>query len=448
MYHLSISNKKILKNLPNSPGIYQYFDSSKKILYVGKAKNLKNRIPSYFSDIPKDPKTSRLVSKIRFLKYIEVRNEIEAFLLESALIKQYKPKYNIDLKDDKSYQFVEVKSEKIKSFNENIHKLQITRVPKSSKPNKNLLGPYVDSGSLKEVIKILRKIYPHRTCSKSRLMLQNKQNRPCIYGQIKLCPAPCVNKEGIEINKTNIQNIVKLLKKGYSPYVAELQRNMTQSAKEQKYEQALEYRMLIEKFESLAKYSIQPIEYIDNPNLLEDVADKRVKLIREIFNHYSFLTNSKFRIECYDISNIMGEWATGSMVVSENGQLKLSEYRRFRIKYTKGITDVGMMREVIKRRSKHKEWNTPDIIMLDGGKTQFNTILKLFSENKITKTFTDSILLSSMFKPNDYLIVRHNNNLQIIKPDRNNEGFLHLRSLRDEAHRFAKTYHQKLRKLV
>ena len=376
------TSKTFLKNLPNTPGIYQYFDSSKKILYVGKAKNLKNRISSYFSDIPKDPKTSRLVSKIHFLKYIEVRNEIEAFLLESTLIKQYKPKYNIDLKDDKSYQFIQINNEPFlsvffdlarteqagdklsvkggKNDERFICKLQFVRNPKKEKVDKKLLGPYVDSGALKEIIKILRKIYPHRTCSKSRLLIQHKKNRPCIYGQIKLCPAPCINAKGIEINKKNIQSIVKLLKKGYSPYVNELQRKMLLFAKEQNYEQALEYRTLIEKFESLANYSVQPMQYIDNPNLIGDIANKRVERIKKIYHHYNFLNKDIFRIECYDISNIMGKWATGSMVVSENGQLKLSEYRRFRIKYTKGITDVGMMREVIIRRSKHTEWCSPN----------------------------------------------------------------------------------------
>jgi excinuclease ABC subunit C len=426
-----------LENVPHSPGVYLYYSKDKRIIYVGKAKDLKNRVSSYFVSTYKGPKTEALVKQIVDIDIIVVRSEVEAFLLEAELIKRYKPKYNIDLKDDKSYLHIVFQDYEVEFQGQ---KYTLTRVFPTR--NKNLkratyFGPYPsDAQTVKRALKAFRRVFPFCDYTKTKLLQSLKQGRGCLYFHIGLCPGPCADVKNIEENQKNIRQMKQFMSKGYTRGIEDLQAEMAKYAASEDYEKALEIRTMIEKIFRLETSHVLPKEYISNPNLMEDIYKRRMDDIAAIFG----IETPVKRVECYDISNIMGEWATGSMVVSENGHLEKSQYRKFRIKYTKGITDFGMMTEVMKRRSKN-DWPRPDLFLIDGGKGQVSVVLKVLEQTE----FKD-IPVAGIFKPNDFFLVRRNGKWKVIKPHKDNAGYLHLRELRDEAHRFAKGYHKKLRR--
>lgn len=448
-----------LSILPVEPGVYKYYNKDNKIIYIGKAKSLRSRVSSYFlKGIPKGTKTSLLVKDIAYVDFTVVRSELEAFLLEASLIKKHKPRYNIELKDGKSYKYIviEEKFEKVNKQRKNVRRILTYRNP-PQKARNIILGPYPYGRIVNSALRLIRRIYPYRSCSSASFNEYKKKGRPCVYGQVGVCPAPCQGSTGISANSVNISRIKRLFTKGYNAYIKELEQNILKFAKQDDFEKALGIRDQLNKFNTISVRSILPSEYENNPNLIEDVRSQRVVKIKEMFN----LKNKKLRVECYDISNIMGKWATGSMVVSENGRLVSDEYRRFRIKYTTGITDFGMMYEVLSRRV-FKDWVVPEMLLIDGGKGQVSSVEKVFNKlsssgnktkketltiNKILEKWKDVIIVG-IFKPHDYFVFRKVGRWNVMRPQKNNSGYLHLRNLRDEAHRFAKKYHKGLRSVL
>jgi len=425
-----------LKDLPQRPGVYLYYNKDHKIIYVGKAKNLKNRVLSYFVETYKGPKTEALVSNIVDMDTIIVRSELEAFLLEAELIKRYKPRYNIDLKDDKSYAYIVIQDYTLEIEGQ---KYTLSRI--FSSRNKKLkkatyYGPFPTDGlTIKRAIKALRRIFPYCEYYGARLKQHVLKGRGCLYWHIGLCPGTCISVENFAKQQKNMRELKNFMEKGYTKTIEEMQLQMKKLSDEMRFEEALEIRRQLDKIFVLDTTEIMPEQYVQNPNLVEDLYLKRRQDLQEIFG----LSELPNRVECYDISNIMGDWATGSMVVSEGGKLEKSQYRKFRIKYTKGITDFGMMTEVMKRRVK-RDWNKPDILLIDGGKGQVSVVLQA-----IEGTDFESIPVVGIFKPNDFFLRRINGKWKVIKPLKSNGGYQHLRELRDEAHRFAKGYHKYLR---
>lgn len=439
---IEVINKKInVKLIPTLPGVYKYYNKKNELIYIGKAKNLRNRIASYFINTFKGVKTEKLVSEIQYIEYIEVSNEFEAFLLESELIKKYQPKYNIDQKDDKSYSYIVIDSFKDKYGNV-IKGFNVVKI--KNEKYKEYFGPYLNAGEIKQALRLLRRIFPFKNCSKSKYSSYSKNNRKCLFGEIGLCCGPCIDENQIVRNSQSIKQIKQILIKGYNGYLNNLVKKMNKYSNEQKYEEALQLRNQINQFKKVFSNPIMPDQYEMNPNLLEDISKKRMERICQIFN---INLRDILRIECYDISNIMGKWSTGSMVVSDNGILNKKEYRKFKIKYTKGITDFGMLSEVLSRRL-YSDWKVPDVILIDGGRGQVGTIIRLVNQlilkdSKLSKF--KSVLVAGIFKPNDYLLINLENKWKVIRPAKNDEGYKHLIELRDEAHRFAKSYHKKLR---
>lgn len=425
--------QKKIDNLPQNPGCYLYYNDAHKIIYVGKAKNLKNRVSSYFVDAYKGPKTEALVAQIRDIDIIQVRSEIEAFLLEAELIKRYKPKYNIMLKDDKSYKYIVVQDNRV-VFDQKIYNFpRVFGVHGKTLRNAHYYGPYPDGGLVNIVLKYLRKIFPHCEYTPAKLSQSLKQKRPCLYSHIGLCTGACSSIEHAAQNLKNIRSLERFLKKGYAIGIEELEAKMRSHADHLEFEQAKEIRDVLAKLQQLETASIMPDQYTDNPNLLVDIYRRRVDDIVQ------FLSVPRAeRIECYDISNIMEKWTVGSLVVSEGGQLAKSQYRKFRIKYTNGISDFAMMKEVLSRRVK-RDWPLPDVLLIDGGKGQVGYVLEA-----IKGTPFENIPVVGIFKPNDYFIRRIEGKWKVTKVERRNVGYLHLRELRDEAHRFANKYRKVL----
>lgn len=333
-----------IKNLPKGPGVYIFKNEKEEILYVGKAKNIIKRVRSHFQR--PEQHMWDFTPQVSEIDFIEAMNENEALLIESQLIKNFQPKFNIVWKDDKDYFYVA-------SSKEDFPRVYITHHPEDS-GWELCVGPFMRGGELKYFLRELRKIYPYRSCNEI-------PKKPCMYQSLGLCPAPCANPR---------------LKKRYKQAVGSM-------------------FTLLEIYQGAMK-----------------------------------------RIEGYDISNTSGILATGSMVVFEDNEKKKSDYRKFRIRKITGQNDVGSLREVILRRQKHLEWRKPDLVLIDGGKGQLKAARGLG---------TPVVALAKIKKNSGKLFSPFSREFVIIDkfPEELRNLFLRVR---DEAHRFAISYHKLRRK--
>lgn len=441
---LSLEEK--YKNLPKVPGVYIFKNVRDKVIYVGKAKVLRNRVSSYFQkNLKIGTKTEALVSRIRDIEYIETATELEALILEAELIKKYRPKYNIALKDDKSHLYIVFRNEvfTIKGKRVSIPKV-ITARKTDLKKRDVYFGPYPHANTAKYIVRIIRKAFPYRDCSKSKFVRHQKLNKPCLYGHMGLCQAPCAGGISVDDYKKETNRIKKFLKGSSSTLVREFKSKMTQASKDLEYEKAAYYRDILRKFEYVRADFKTAEKYIENPNLIEDIAEEALIELEDII---PVLKKKPKRIECYDISNISGKEAVGSMVVAIDGQITKSEYRKFKIKTKDTPDDFGMMAEVLTRRLKRefapkrnvKEWGKPDLIVLDGGKGQVSKVIDALGD------FSNKVPIVGLAKRYETIVVKEGKDFSEIRVDHSNEGLKLLINLRDEAHRFAQKYHHHLR---
>lgn len=434
--------KKQLEKLPKTPGVYLYYDIRGKLIYIGKTTVLKHRVRSYFIGIH-DNKTEKLISEIANIKWRETRSTIEALILESNLIKKYQPKYNIREKDDKSFVQIGITDEKFPR----VISYRPTQKEKINTSIKKIYGPYTNNTAVKQIIEIFRKIFKFRDCSDYKFARFSKINKPCINYNINLCTGPCAKLiNQIEYNKS-IKQIQMMLKGNTKKAISVMKKQMQQYSKNEEFEKAKEIRDRIDAFMHLS--DIAAIKH-----------DRPLEQIKSI----------PHRIEAYDISNMGKNYAVGSMVVFIDGEIKKTEYRKFRIinesiarkhpkipeKFTRNSSrfysnnknlrsmlydlrpnDPAMMAQVIERRLAHPEWEKPNLILLDGGKEQLSVVL-----NKL-RTLNIKLPVMAIAKgPTRKGFTLFKNSLaKKIKLDRKFIEFM-----RDEAHRFAITYHRKLRR--
>lgn len=434
---------KKVKKLPKRPGIYKFFDANNQIIYVGKAKNLNSRVKSYFAtNLISESKTHALVQNIVDLKYIETESEIEALVLEAELIRKYRPKYNIQLKDDKSYLYIVIRKEKVHIVNKDIYLEKILTARRPDLKTKDIsFGPYPDATITKHIIRILRRVFPYRDCSISKFNAHAKLNRTCLYGDIGLCSGPCVNTaETITEYKKTIKNLKKFLSGKSTGLLKSLEKEMYKASKEKRFEDAVKFRDLLSKFMYIRQQQIGTQKYIDNPYLLSDIRDAA---LTELKNTIPVLHSLPVKIECYDISTISGKDAVGSMVVAINGDITTSEYKKFKIRKRDIPGDFDMMAEMIGRRFK-RDWELPDLIVIDGGKAQISVVLAELKDlsQQLNKTIPPIIGLA---KKHETIVYLYNNKFVELVLPRDNEGLKLLQRLRDEAHRFAQKYHHALR---
>ena len=347
-----------MRGLPSKPGVYIYKDAKNKVIYVGKAKDLKKRVSSYFSNKALDAKTLKLVAEINSLDYIPVTSEIEAFLLESAIIKKHQPFYNIKLLDDKSYPYISI------TKNDNPAVL-VVRNTKSK--NAYYFGPYTDSKAVKVVLKLLRRIFPYQS-------VKNHAKRKCLYYHLGLCPCVLALPENLETYKKNLSRIRKFLKGESKSLINDLIKEQKDHIKNEEFEKASEIQGKIEYINHITSENYDPFRYLEQPDYYyKRVTDEKTSL-ENILKPYFGELNLK-RIECYDISNFSGKEATGSMVVFINGDKSGKDYRRFKIKTKDTPDDFFMMKEMLSRRFKSKGWDEPDLVVIDGGKGQVSSAL-------------------------------------------------------------------------
>jgi len=413
-----------LNHLPNTPGVYLFRDKEKKIIYVGKAANLKKRVSSYFGGRFADPKTKKLVSKTEKIDFVNAHSEIEALILESEFIKRYKPHYNIVGRDDKSYLYLAITKEEfpVPVF---------ARFPKENKGEFQYFGPFTDSRALKKTLKFLRKIFPYRSGS----CINAK--KPCLYYQLGQCPGVCVGQVTGREYRKNIRGIVNFFSGKKDKINKDLSREMAKEAKARHFEKAAQLRDKIINLEKLKSISIFNDPVKDNA-LLELKTYFKLKSLPE-------------RVETFDISNIAGKFACGSMAVYERGMPNVSEYRKFKIKTVKGINDYKMMGEVLHRRFKNVGGETPniselpDVVIIDGGKGHLTTAYK------ILKNLGLEIPVFSIAKRNEEVFgifkdaSLKTSKISKIEMPTHSEALYLLRRMRDEAHRFAIAYFHSLK---
>jgi len=337
-----LAEKSLLKNLPANPGVYIFKTSDYQPIYVGKAKNLKNRLTSYFF-IQLLPKTRAMVGEAKYISYIPVASEFEAFLLEANLVRKLMPKYNIQLKDDKTPLYIIISKEEFPRV------ITARKTDLAKIKAKKIFGPYLSSLVVKKVISRLRRVFPHSSHKLGK--------RACIYSQIGLC-VPCPNeiikKEGFERNKLkkeylkNIANLSKVLEGKHKSVLKDLERKMKAEAKNENFEAAGIYKNQIRQLNYLSQPRQDSSSYLENPSLVEDLRKKELKATKNLLNKY-FQIKSLDRIECFDIAHLAGSPPTASMVTFTQGEPDKRLYRHFKVK-TKLKGDTDRLKEILERK--------------------------------------------------------------------------------------------------
>lgn len=399
--------QEIIKSLPDSPGVYIFKDSQGVILYVGKAKSLKKRVSSYLGS-NLSTKNEVLASKIRGIDFIKTASEKKAQLLEDSLIKEKQPQYNISLKDDKTFPFIKI-------TNEPFPIVSISRKKKLAKNEAFYFGPYTNAKQLRATLKIIRRIFNFRSC-------KNMPQAPCLYYRINLCPAPCAKKIGRDKYAGIINEIKLFLGSRHEKLLAILSKRMSRESQQRNFEEAAKIRDQINALSSL----------LENKSFFQGGLEELKQLLG--------LKGTPKRIEAFDISNIQGNDACGSMVSFYLGLPDKNNYRRFRIKTVDAIDDYKMLSELIQRRYSRitrEKTESPDLILIDGGKGHLLTAKRQLNQLKFNIP-----LISIAKKQENIYVVGKNHPLRI----KEGSAALNLiRRIRDEAHRFAISYHHLLR---
>ena len=533
-------NKELINkinSLPDKPGVYLFQNKNKEIIYIGKASSLKDRVKSYFQERTSDDiKTGLLLSEIHDIDIIETDSEREAFLLENNLIRKYQPKYNIRLKDDKSYPYLKI------TVKEDFPRILFTR--RIEQDGNKYFGPFAPAFQAKNTIRLVCKFFQIRKCNEK---IPGKRKRPCLDYEMKMCSAPCVGYINKSEYREAVENAILFLEGKTEKLTDILTRKMFSLASEEKFEQAAYYRDLIKTIQEIKEkpktssveqedidifgfhrqdsrvsiclfimrkgkiinreqfywdelietsdsellYSFLAQYYLKNISIpskillsfhpsnesllisflkekqnnvqimvpergrykkLVDLANRNAKLYLEMKEEEipglkelkDLLNLEKFpyRIEAFDISHIGGTQTVGSLIVFEEGEPLKKEYRKYKIKTVEGIDDVASIYEVVKRRySRVLEENKrfPDLILIDGGKGQLNSAVRALRELKI-----EDIPVISIAKKEELIFIPGKK--EPLSLEKNSPCLKLIQRIRDESHRFAITFHRKLRK--
>ncbi len=408
-----------VKNLPLTSGVYLMKNKTGAIIYIGKAVSLRKRVQSYFRRGGQElSKTDLLVGEIKDIDYISTGSEAEALILEASLIKQYKPKYNVELRDDKSYPYIEITGEefpRVAVVRPNSRKA-LQRETKAKK-NSRYFGPYVNVALVREALKIIRKIFHFRTCHPF-------PDKACLDFHLGLCDAPCVGNISCEVYAKIIANVCLILEGKKDELYKNLRGEMELFVKERRFEEAAKVRDQLRAIGAL--YSgTKDLNYF-----------KEVEQLQRVLN----LPRKPERVEAFDISNMMGDQAVGSMVSFFNGKPDKSNYRRFRIKTVMGIDDFKMIGEIVRRRYSRliKERALfPDLVVIDGGKGQLSS-----AKEELDKLGLDLPVIA-LAKREEEIFLPNKRHPVVLSHD--SLALKLLQRIRDEAHRFAIAYHRKLR---
>lgn len=426
--------RRQIERFPTSAGIYFMKAENDKVLYVGKAKNLRARVGSYFqqgSDIAasRGPKIVEMLSKVKEVDFLETETEVDAMLQEARLVKDIHPPYNTDLVDDKTFPYLEI------TTSDDFPGVYITRKPREK--GTRLFGPFTNVKDLRQVAVVLQKIFKFRTCKLE--IREDDPNRrffrPCILYSIKQCAAPCGKRIDKAEYKKIIKDFIKFLKSKRSVVLRQLKKQMVEASQATEYEKAAMFRDRIRLIERLDRRgtpdeNVQPEVFASEPT---EALEKLQKILKA--------TQPIRIIEGIDIAHIAGSESVGSLVKFIDGKPFKSGYRRFKIKTVKGIDDYAMIAEVIKRRYKYAlkgEELWPDLVLIDGGIGQLHAAEKAFRAME-----APAVKIASIAKKEEEIYLQ--GRTKPLKLSRHSPALKLLQYVRDESHRFAQHYHHILR---
>ena len=428
---VSIDLRAKVRNLPTSPGVYLMKDEKGRVIYVGKAVNLRSRVSSYFNEAAAiDRRTADLVPEIRDIDHIDTDSEVDALLLEARLIKDVQPRFNSELKDDKTFPYLEI------TTREDFPRIEFTRNPKSR--GTKLYGPFTNAKKLRGTIAVLQRIFRFRTCS---LDIEDgderwKWFRPCLLHSIKQCTAPCNLRISKEEYRKDINRLRMFLEGNKKRLLKELNNEMSAAAKELKFERAARIRDEIKSIEDLNLRG--DLEQHAQPEVFYIDPKKGMLGLRKTFK----LPDLPRRIEGVDIAHLQGGQTVASLVQFIDGLPFKHGYKRYRIRTVDGVDDFASMREVVSRRFRRllqEGESFPDILLIDGGKGQLNAALQAMHDAGVTPPFTISLAKreEEVFVPGE---------AEPRRLSKHSYGLRLLQYVRDESHRFAQHYHHVLRR--
>lgn len=443
MEKFHILPKSKIDQLPKTAGVYLFFEK-KEPMYIGKAINIKDRVKNHFQQ--PSYRDNLFIQKVQKIGFINTDSEIEALILEANLIKKHLPKFNVVWRDDKNYFYVAITKDK---------KPMVFITHQKTNLKTNYVGPFVEGNALKKTLKYLRRIFPYYTT-------QKHPKNACTWCHLGLCPGPNLNL--VEYKK-NIKKFALILEGKRKIVLNNLKREMKAFSNMHKFEEAGKIRDHINALQQVMEHAhVIKLEGLT----LQDFGGSdpqwlnRQKMLQKILG----IKTSISKIECYDISNIQGKHATGSMVVFVNGSPDKSQYKKFKIRMKNEPNDIAMLKEMLTRRLLHPEWGYPEIMLIDGGIAQLNVAIK--AKNSSYQKVRDSVISDNTKK--EFLknltivkIARKVKNIKVISiakgkrelliegapkiPLKNlpQEVYNLIKHLDDEAHRFAISYHKLLR---
>ena len=424
MLLLESMNTPNFSKFPTEPGVYTFLGARGEILYIGKAANLRARVRSYFRDNANlEASKQKMVQEATSVTFEVAESPIAALILEAMLVKEKQPPYNVHLRDDKKYFYVGITQE-------SAARVFLTHQPHAPGEAAEFIGPFTEGVAIKRTLKLLRRVFPYRT--------HKGFPRKCLQFDMELCPVPPgidpPSSKTVTESRRNIRALKQILTGEAARVLRRLEREMKRAAKEQDYELAGKRR---DEVRGLTRV-------LEHRNVLEDERrhDITIEDVPATIRRLLPNKDSLKRVEGYDIANLAeGKSATGSMVVFEQGVPVSDQYRQFKIKTVKGANDVAMLREVLGRRSRN-DWPLPDLILIDGGVPQVNAVIKELADWRERLGEAAPAIVGLAKREESIVIHGRAKPLRLKKSD---PFLLMLMHVRDEAHRFARRYHHRLR---
>ena len=420
-----------VKSFPTTPGVYLMKDAEGKVIYVGKAKNLRSRASSYFGfTAAEEHRTQELVKHIADIDFIETGTEVEALLKEARLVKDIQPRFNKDLRDDKTFPYLQIR------IREEFPRVEFTRKPR--RKGVKLYGPFTNVRNLRMAIQVLQRIFQFRTCGLDITSSDNRWRwfRPCLLHSIRQCTAPCNFRVTREAYRKQIRSLRMVLEGRRHRLIREMEKEMQAASAALNFEKAAKLRDEMTALETLdlrgeSGSDVQPEAFHIDPR-------KGLIRLRKLLG----LPQTPRNIEGVDIAHLSGQDTVASLVSFLDGLPFKPGYRKFKIKSVEGVDDFASMREVIYRRFRRLAQENeifPDILLIDGGKGQLNAAIDAFMSLGVEPPCVISLAKQEeeIFRPGEP---------ESIKLSRHSAALRLLQYVRDEAHRFAQHYHHQLRR--
>lgn len=434
-----VPEQKLISKLPDAPGIYLFYNSKKELIYAGKATSLKNRVKSYFQGKRTPRPIEEMIHEVSDIKFKETNSVLEAVILEALYIKKFLPRYNVLGKDDKSWNYLALTDElfpRLVSMRQ--HELQ-TRNQENKKSRKQfakIFGPYPGLNT-KETMKILRKLFRFSTCQENKKSKNQKIKRPCLYYEMGQCFGVCVGAITAREYRAQVIRPLSLFLSGKTAAVIKyFTTQMRAASKAEDFEAAGRLRDQLRQLQRIQDMALL------NKSFFDMTTDYRLQTTARDAVDRSL--SAVVRIEGYDISNLGATEKVGSMVVFDSRGPVKNQYRKFIIKTVAGQSDVDSLAEVLTRRLKHSEWPSPDLLLIDGGRPQVSAVCKVLKVHKVLKVRQIPVIgiaKGRERKRNDIILGPNTRPLLLWLESHRSL----LIQVRDEAHRFAITFHRQRR---